>query len=127
MFASQNHLKFLAGIMNHYHYYIIITIIISTHPELYAELATAWTALYPKIASMPEIDIVIKETKNKYQPPTIISGAYKALPTDENQQSTNDAKQKLFNDYIPSFLSTYFDKEVNKNGSRDDPEEEVTI
>ena len=105
----------------------IFTIITSTHPELYVKLASAWISLYPKIASMPEIDVAIeKSTKKNYQPP-IIAGAYSALPTDENQQNTNHTQPKSFNDYIPSFLSTYFDKEVNKGGSRDGSEEEVTI
>jgi len=102
----------------------------STHPELYAELASAWTSLYPKISTMPDIDVEVEKTKKNYQPPTIISGAYIALPTDENQKNTYDIQQQKIslNDYIPTFLSTYFDlKEVNKNISRDDSEDEVTI
>ena len=102
----------------------------STHPELYAELASAWTSLYPKISTMPDIDVEVEKTKKNYQPPTIISGAYKALPTDENQKNTYDIQQQKIslNDYIPTFLSTYFElKEVNKNTSRDDSEDEVTI
>ena len=104
----------------------------STHPELYAELASAWTSLYPKISTMPDIDIEVEKTKKNYQPPTpptIISGAYKALPTDENENQKNtyviqQQKKTSLNDYIPTFLSTYFDlKEVK----RDDSEDEVTI